>query len=45
VLHQVTGSWATPLVFLLSTVAVTIVTGMIAAKPRMLEDDWHRRPR
>jgi CP family cyanate transporter-like MFS transporter len=45
VLHQVTGSWATPLVFLLSTVAVTIVTGMIAAKPRMLEDDWHRGPR
>ncbi|MCU1440469.1 MAG: transporter [Rhodoglobus sp.] len=45
VLHQVTGAWIAPLVFLLSTVAATVVTGMIVAKPRMLEDDWHPRTR
>jgi CP family cyanate transporter-like MFS transporter len=45
VLHQSTGSWIAPLVFLFCTVAVTVIAGTIVAKPRMLEDEWHPRPR
>lgn len=41
-LHQATGTWTAPLVFLVATVAVVVFTGMVVAKPRMLEDEWHR---
>lgn len=43
VLHQVTGAWLAPLLFLVATLAVIAVTGAVVARPRMLEDDWHPR--
>jgi CP family cyanate transporter-like MFS transporter len=43
VLHEATGTWNAPLVFLLATLIIVVFTGRVVAKPRMLEDDWHRR--
>ncbi|RWZ68324.1 MFS transporter [Labedella populi] len=45
VLHEVTGGWTAPLVFLLVTVCSILVTGSIVARPRSLEDDWARSAR
>ncbi|GGF25194.1 MFS transporter [Subtercola lobariae] len=46
VLHQLTGEWTLALVFLLATVPIILIAGLIVARPRMLEDGWHRgRPR
>ncbi|CAD5992067.1 ABC transporter permease [Agreia sp. COWG] len=42
-LHQVTGGWDVPLVFLLLTLIVVVIAGRVVVRPRMLEDDWHRR--
>ncbi|WP_237280514.1 CynX/NimT family MFS transporter [Subtercola vilae] len=41
-LHQLTGGWVAPIVFLLATIAVIVVVGAIVARPHLLEDDWHR---
>ncbi len=41
VLHQLTGDWIGPLLFLLGTSAVVAVVGIVVARPRMLEDQWH----
>jgi CP family cyanate transporter-like MFS transporter len=43
VLHELTGSWTAPLIFLLLTLLVIGAAGRVVAKPRMLEDDWNRR--
>jgi CP family cyanate transporter-like MFS transporter len=42
-LHQATGSWTVPIVFLLCSVAVMVVAGAVVIRPRMLEDEWKRR--
>jgi CP family cyanate transporter-like MFS transporter len=42
VLHEATGGWQVPLVFLLATVCTIVVTGGVVARPRSLEDDWKR---
>lgn len=41
VLYEWTGSWTAPIVFLLSTVVGTLVSGWVLLRPRMLEDEWH----
>ena len=41
VLHQVTGAWSVPLLLLLGTAIVVAVVGIVVARPRMLEDQWH----
>jgi CP family cyanate transporter-like MFS transporter len=41
VLHETTGGWSIPIVFLLATLVIVAVTGRVVARPRMLEDDWH----
>jgi CP family cyanate transporter-like MFS transporter len=45
VLHEATGGWNVPLVFLLATLVIVAVAGRVVATPRMLEDDWHRSSR
>lgn len=45
VLHELSGGWAAPLAFLLLTLVVIAVAGRVVARPRMLEDDWHRTAR
>lgn len=42
VLHELTGSWTGPVLFLAATALVVGVAGVVVARPRMLED---RRPR
>ncbi|SKA93182.1 MFS transporter, CP family, cyanate transporter [Agreia bicolorata] len=42
VLHELSGGWTAPLAFLLLTLAVVGLAGRVVARPRMLEDDWHR---
>jgi CP family cyanate transporter-like MFS transporter len=44
VLHEVSGGWDLPIVFLLLTLVIVAVAGRVVARPRMLEDDWNRRP-
>ncbi|MBF4633173.1 MFS transporter [Agreia pratensis] len=45
VLHDLSKGWTAPLVFLLVTLVVIAVAGRVVARPRMLEDDWHRTAR
>ena len=45
VLHELSGGWTVPLAFLLLTLVVIAVAGRVVARPRMLEDDWHRTAR
>ena len=42
ILHQLTGEWTLALVFLLVTVPIILIAGLVVARPRMLEDGWHR---
>jgi CP family cyanate transporter-like MFS transporter len=42
VLHEATGGWTVPLVFLCATLVIIVVAGRVVARPRMLEDDWRR---
>jgi CP family cyanate transporter-like MFS transporter len=44
VLHNSTGGWTAPLIFLLSTVVVAAVTGVMLARPRYVEDDLAQLP-
>lgn len=44
VLHEATGGWTAPMIFLLATVCTIAVTGTVATRPRFLEDDWSRHP-
>jgi CP family cyanate transporter-like MFS transporter len=41
VLHELTGSWTGPILFLVASAVVVGVAGVVVARPRMLED---RRP-
>lgn len=43
VLHEATGGWTWPVVFLMATVVFVVVGGLVVARPHLLEDDWHRR--
>ncbi|UFS60094.1 MFS transporter [Subtercola endophyticus] len=45
ILHQNSGSWTGPLIFLTATIPVVLVAGLFVARPRMLEDGWHRGTR
>jgi len=38
VLHEVTGGWMWPLVFLIATVLAGVFAGAVVARPRMVED-------
>ena len=42
-LHDATNSWTGPLVLLAIVVAAAIPAGVVAARPRTIEDDWERR--
>jgi MFS transporter, CP family, cyanate transporter len=40
ILHDLTGGWTWPFALLLGAVAVILVAGYVACKPRFLEDSW-----
>ena len=40
ILHDQTGGWTWPFALLLGAVAVILVAGYVACKPRFLEDSW-----
>jgi CP family cyanate transporter-like MFS transporter len=40
VLHDTSGGWTVPLVFLVVTALALTVSGIVVARPRMLEDEW-----
>lgn len=40
VLHDSTGGWTVPLLFLVGTALALTVSGIVVARPRMLEDEW-----
>jgi CP family cyanate transporter-like MFS transporter len=40
VLHDTTGGWTVPLLFLVGTALALTVSGIVVARPRMLEDEW-----
>ncbi|MCU1482741.1 MAG: transporter permease [Subtercola sp.] len=42
ILHQNSGSWTAPLIFITATIPVVLVAGLFVARPSMLEDGWHR---
>jgi CP family cyanate transporter-like MFS transporter len=37
-LHQLTGAWMWPILFLVLTVLAAALAGTVVARPRMLED-------
>jgi CP family cyanate transporter-like MFS transporter len=41
VLHEATGGWTVPLLFLLATALTAAICGIVVSKPRLLEDEWH----
>jgi CP family cyanate transporter-like MFS transporter len=41
VLHQASGGWTIPLLFLLATALTAAICGIVVSKPRLLEDEWH----
>ncbi|MEF2978166.1 MFS transporter [Subtercola sp. YIM 133946] len=43
VLRESTGDWTLALLFLTATVPIILIAGLVVARPRLLEDDWHRR--
>jgi CP family cyanate transporter-like MFS transporter len=43
ILHEATGGWTVPLLFLVATVCTIAISGSIVSRPRTLEDDWARR--
>ncbi|TFD74268.1 MFS transporter [Cryobacterium sp. Sr8] len=42
VLHELTGDWLAPLIFLTATALAVTVAGAVIARPHMLEDDLNR---
>jgi CP family cyanate transporter-like MFS transporter len=38
-LHELSGGWTWPLIFLLATALVIIIAGAVIGRPHMLEDD------
>ena len=41
-LHEMTGSWTAPLIFLICTALAITVAGAVIARPHLLEDDLER---
>jgi CP family cyanate transporter-like MFS transporter len=41
VLHEASGGWMIPLLFLLATALTLAICGIVVSRPRMLEDEWH----
>ncbi|MCS5719312.1 MFS transporter [Herbiconiux sp. CPCC 205763] len=41
VLHEASGGWTIPLLFLLGTALTLTICGIVVSKRRMLEDEWH----
>jgi len=41
VLHDATDGWTLPLVFLLVTALALTICGIVVARPRFVEDEWH----
>ena len=44
-LHEITGGWTAPLLFLIGTALAITVAGAVIARPHLLEDDLERRHR
>ena len=44
-LHELTGGWTAPLLFLIGTALAITVAGAVIARPHLLEDDLERRHR
>ena len=44
-LHELTGGWTAPLLFLIGTALAITVAGAVIARPHLLEDDLERRRR
>jgi CP family cyanate transporter-like MFS transporter len=44
-LHEMTGAWTAPLIFLICTALAISVAGAVIARPHLLEDDLERRHR
>ncbi|POH59164.1 MFS transporter [Cryobacterium zongtaii] len=44
-LHEITGAWTAPLLFLIGTALAITVAGAVVARPHLLEDDLERRHR
>ncbi|MEO7124177.1 MAG: MFS transporter, partial [Lacisediminihabitans sp.] len=42
VLHEVSGGWVWPLVFLTIVALAPIAAGVVLSHSRMIEDEWHR---
>ncbi|RFA20362.1 MFS transporter [Subtercola boreus] len=40
VLHQLTGAWTAPLLFLLTSALVILLFVRVVSRPRVIEDDW-----
>jgi CP family cyanate transporter-like MFS transporter len=43
VLHEATGSWTVPLLLLGALMLAAVPAGLIASRPRTVEDEWERR--
>ena len=43
-LHEITGAWTAPLIFLICTALAISVAGAVIARPHLLEDDLERTP-
>jgi CP family cyanate transporter-like MFS transporter len=41
-LHELSGGWTLPLIFLILVALAPIAAGIILSRPRMIEDEWHR---
>ena len=44
-LHEITGAWTAPLLFLIGTALAITVAGAVVARPHLLEDDLERQHR
>ncbi|WP_066038552.1 MFS transporter [Herbiconiux solani] len=43
ILHDATGGWTVPIIFLIVTAVSLLITGAVVSRPRMLEDEWQNR--
>lgn len=44
ILHQATGGWELPLLFLIATALAVTIAGAVIARPHLLEDDLNQAP-
>lgn len=40
-LHELSGGWTWPIVFLIVVALVPVWAGIVLTRPRMIEDEWH----